>query len=89
MSEPTKLDERVYVSSKGKTGTINGWDFETFFVRLEGEDETRFFPFADVESIEPYPEGHPEGERLQRIGERIIQNLLSTRPDDTGETGES
>lgn len=76
MSKPTKLDERVFVASEGKTGSVHGWDFECFIVELEGETEKRWIPFAEVESIEPYREGHPEGERLQRIGEQAIEELL-------------
>ena len=74
-----EVGDRVYVDIAGKTGKLLGWDGKgSFEVRLEDDPEyvSRWFAAWDVESIEPYPDGHPEGERLMEIGRKIINEAL-------------
>lgn len=76
-----EVGERVFVEIVGKTGTLLGWDSRSYEVRLEDDPEhvSRWYAHWDVESIEPYPAGYPEGERLQRIGEQIICEKLDEK----------
>lgn len=81
---------RVFVSSVGETGTLVGrTSYGGCVVHLHGDPEhiDRTFSRFDVEPIEPYPEGHPEGERLQRAGERIVSEVLGGARGRFGEVG--
>jgi hypothetical protein len=74
-----KLGDRVFVSTVGRTGELKGRTmYEGCVVHLDEDPEhiDRAYSSFDVESIEPYPEGHPEGERLMEIGRRIIEEKL-------------
>lgn len=45
----------------------------------DSDNIDRTFSAWSLEDITPYPEGDPEGERLQAIGNEVIEDLLSER----------
>lgn len=79
-------DARVWVASEwnphhGETGYVVDRTRTGIVVHLSSDPDhvDRAFSAWDLEDITPYPEGDPEGERLQEIGKGVIDDLLRAR----------
>lgn len=79
-------DARVFVNDEwnphhGDTGHIVDRAASGVVVHLSKDPDhiDRTFSAWSLEDITPYPEGDPEGERLQEIGSEVIDGLLNER----------